>query len=298
MAMNPMQRKSRNSFLLGMVLTLLITSVVIALLFMQVTKLQQEADELEKSYVTAYVLQTDIESGTDITISDVKQARISSQMLPSDAIGPMDLTDTTIAKISLSAGTVLTSSIIEDSGEQTTNDIRMQEYNMLVLPTQLETDDYIDIRWMLPNGQDFVVISKKRVIDCNEDTVWLKVSEDEMLTMSSVIVEAYTVTGSKLYAIKYVEPGMQETAVATYVPNNDVITLINSDPNIVSSARQALINRYTEGLRNVRNNNINGVLQQYAENSIDNIESKLEEEIAKQQEARQLYLDMLDASMY
>ena len=44
MAMNPMQRKSRNSFLLGMVLTLLITSVIIAFLFLQVTKLKQEAD--------------------------------------------------------------------------------------------------------------------------------------------------------------------------------------------------------------------------------------------------------------
>ena len=297
MAMNPMQRKSRNSFLLGMVLTLLITSIIIAFLFLQLTKLKQEADELEKSYVTAYVLQTDIESGKNITISDVKASKISKNMLPSDYISSAEITETTIAKIDLTAGTVLTSGIITESGEQTTNDIRMQEYNMLVLPTQLEVDDYIDIRWMLPNGQDYIVVSKKRVMDCNENTVWLKMSEDEILTMSGAIVEAYTVTGSKLYAVKYVEPGMQETAISTYMPSNEVINLINSDKNITSDAMKALSARYTEALRKARQENIQSVLEHYSDNSIDNIESKIEEEIARQQEARQMYLDQLDASM-
>lgn len=297
MAMNPMQRKARNSFLLGMMLTLLITSIIIAFLFLQLTKLKDEADKLEKSYVTAYVLQTDIESGKNITISDVKASKISKNMLPSDYISSAEITETTIAKIDLTAGTVLTSGIITESGEQTTNDIRMQEYNMLVLPTQLEVDDYIDIRWMLPNGQDYIVVSKKRVIDCNENTVWLKMSEDEILTMSGAIVEAYTVTGSKLYAVKYVEPGMQETAISTYMPSNEVINLINSDKNITSDAMKALSARYTEALRKARQENIQSVLEHYSENSIDNIEAKIEEEIARQQEARQMYLDQLDASM-
>ena len=35
MASNPMQRKSRNSFLLGIIVTLLITGVVIAFLLLQ-----------------------------------------------------------------------------------------------------------------------------------------------------------------------------------------------------------------------------------------------------------------------
>ena len=297
MAMNPMQRKSRNSFLLGMVLTLLITSIIIAMLFLQVTKLKDEADKLEKSYVTAYVLQTDIQSGTNITITDVKEEKISRMMLPSDAITPADLTETTLAKIDLTAGTVLTSSIIVESEDKLSNDARLQEYNMIVLPTQLEVDDYIDIRWMLPNGQDYIVASKKRVLDCNEDTIWLKMTEDEILTMSGATVDAYTVTGSKLYAIKYVEPGMQETAVATYVPSNDVISLINSDSNITNVAKQALSARYTEALRRAREQQIQGVIDQYSDSAIDNIEAKLEEEIAKQQEARQLYLEGLDASM-
>ena len=45
MATNPMQRKARNSFLLGMLVMLLISGIIIALLFIQLmnkTKKEQE----------------------------------------------------------------------------------------------------------------------------------------------------------------------------------------------------------------------------------------------------------------
>ena len=56
MATNPMQRKARNSFLLGMLVMLLISGVIIALLFMQLSnKIKKEQEELKAS-VKAYVL--------------------------------------------------------------------------------------------------------------------------------------------------------------------------------------------------------------------------------------------------
>ena len=42
MAVNPMQRKAHNSFLLGMLITLFITGIVIVILFMQISKLNKE----------------------------------------------------------------------------------------------------------------------------------------------------------------------------------------------------------------------------------------------------------------
>ena len=51
MAINPMQRKARNSFLLGMFITLLITGAIIGLLAMQlmnrIKKEQEEAKSLK-----------------------------------------------------------------------------------------------------------------------------------------------------------------------------------------------------------------------------------------------------------
>ncbi len=299
MAMNPMQRKSRNSFLLGMVVTLLITSVIIAILFLQVTKLKDEADKLEKSYVTAYVLNTNIKSGESITSMMVTQERVSKNMLPQDRLtSTIDLTENTIAKIDLQAGTVLSQSMVVTSEEQANKDTRIQEYNMLVLPSQLEVGDYIDIRWMLPNGQDYIVISKKKVIDCNENTIWLNMNEDEILTMSGAVVEAYMATGSKLYAIKYVEPGNQEISTATYMPSNEVIALMSADPNLNQKAIAGINERYNnDRIKTRRANEIQSVLNQYSDNALENIESKVQEEIARQQEARQLYLDQLAAGM-
>ena len=38
MAMNPMQKKARTSFLLGMLLTLIITGIIMAFLILQISK--------------------------------------------------------------------------------------------------------------------------------------------------------------------------------------------------------------------------------------------------------------------
>ncbi len=45
----------------------------------------------------------------------------------------------------------------------TSDDVRKQEYNVIVLPTQIQTGDYVDIRLSMPNGQDYIVASKKNV---------------------------------------------------------------------------------------------------------------------------------------
>lgn len=47
MAVNPMQRKANNSFLLGVLITLLIAGVIIALLFVQISKLNKEKKEAD-----------------------------------------------------------------------------------------------------------------------------------------------------------------------------------------------------------------------------------------------------------
>ena len=64
MATNPMQRKARNSFLLGMLVMLLIAGVIIAFLFIQLmNKTKQEQEELKLS-TNVYVLNQDVKSRT------------------------------------------------------------------------------------------------------------------------------------------------------------------------------------------------------------------------------------------
>ena len=431
MASNPMQRKARNSFLLGMIVTLLIAGVIIALLFMQ---LKQKSDDLQaeiNSKRNVYVLNQDVKSGQIITEDMLSTKQISQSAIPSNATatesvvstwfvqtkdgksfntdaynnivnttfsqpeqglyinepdsiievieidgkkykctekytGNKDsltevsnrddvvqdndgayIVDTTnssdkitrvyqeattgayyvykidtssmttsttktrvksylelqqatvVAKVNMNQNTVVTPNLVVQSDEVVTDDVRQQEYNMVVLPVDLMTDDYIDIRLMTPSGQDFIVVSKAKVdiptnIDGSyiTDTVRVNLREDEILSMSSAIVEAYGLLGSKLYATKYVEAGMQNPSLPTYTPNASVTAIIQSNPNIVNVASEELASRYSESAKKNRNDYLQSLINS-SEDYSSNIEDKSDEKITNQNTARQKYLESL-----
>ena len=200
-------------------------------------------------------------------------------------------TDAVIAKVAMTANTVITSSLVVRTDEVQTNDVRTQEYNMLVLPTELGPEDYVDVRLMLPNGQDFIVVSKKRVGipqtsdgTYMADTITMNLAEDETISMSAAIVEAYKINGSKIYVTKYTDPAIQEKSIETFIPTQEIAELINSDPNIVTTAREALKARYTTGLKNV--NSVKNGLER-------NDKTKTDESIQTTQQNRKQYLESL-----
>lgn len=312
MAMNPMQRKARNSFLLGMLVMLLIAAAVIGLLMFQIIGLKKQEQEEQSTSVRVCVLKNDIKSGNEITLGDIVYVteeveengqRKTKSVLPkanksfapvSDLATEADLSNGVVSKLDLKAGTILSKDMILASDkEEITNDLRLQEYNMLVLPTHLDEGEFVDIRWMLPTGQDYIVLSKKRIESVDSDTIWIEMTEAETLTMSNAIVEAYMVKGSMIYATKYVEPGMQEKSSATYTVSKEVLGLINSNSNIVQEARQALWNRYNAVIN--ERESINSAIQNEGDNAIPNVQSGISEQIQNQKALRDKYLQTLDA---
>lgn len=405
MSSNPIQKKVRNSMLLGSLVTLLITGTIIAFLLMNLMNLKKEQEELEASYVQVYILNQDVKSGQIITEDMYTLKEVLVETVPSNATATIDtfinyslvdsegnrvytdkegmfLTknseyieifkeETTqnyytygingevqhinnintatlktddyglyivqetegktrlykedatgeyyilrvknnnntivrekeyikiigtpiLAKIDMNANTVVTPNMLA-LGNMVTADVRKQEYNAVVLPMDLMSGEYIDIRIQLPNGQDFIVVSKKIVeIPIIEemdsiDTIKVDLSEDEILAMSCAIVEAYRINGSKLYATKYVEPGMQDAATPTYPVNAETVALIQADPNVTTKAMESLRARYNATLRN---DYINKELQK-EENSMENVTNKMNESITKTQEEREEYLESL-----
>lgn len=294
MATNPMQRKARNSILIGVVIGLLIGAVVVGLLFLQLTNVQKNLKEIKDATRQVYVVKSDVKSGATIDSSMIELKSATKDVIPSDYIS--SIPENSIAKINITKGTVLSKALIDEDGEKTTNDLREQQYNMIILPQYLEVDDYIDIRLTLPNGQDYIVVSKKRVKNITEDTIWINMYEEETLAMTNAIVESYIAKGSKLYATTYVDAGNQGNAIPTYVPSSAVINLINADKNITEEARRALVERYTQELRTRRESDITSQMNAYGEEAKDNIEAGIEEEITKSKEARKQYIDSLGAN--
>ena len=292
MAINPMQRKTRNSFLLGMVITLLICSIAIGILVMQFMKLKDEQAKINK---TVCVLVNDIKSGGVITSADVMQIQV--EYAPSNPATMVDLTSAGVmAKTDLSAGVVLSQDMIMPSGTGIQNDVRLQEFNMITLPSQMSVGDYIDIRLTIPTGQDYVVLTKKQVVNCDTDTVWINLSEDEILTMNNAIVESYIMTGSNLYAVTYTEPGLQTEAIPTYPVSSVVVSTMAKNPNILDEAIEEFNRRNAENDPTEDRAAIDRNISSYNETRLENIETGVQEQKLKAQEKRLQYIEQLNAA--
>ena len=355
MATNPMQRKARLSFLLGMFIMLLISGAIVALLFVQLNDYQKKEKAEKDANVMVYALNQDVNSGQVITDNMYSILTVNKSVVPANAIGDMSIisnyslqdkagnsvvtnnskmyleindkayellqepstgnyyidkngqkeyvelnTVPLVAKISMKANTIITKDMIAKGQNSFADDVRREEYNTFILPMDLETGDYIDLRLMLPTGQNYIVVSKKEVEvplvngSYSQDTIWMNVSEDELLTICSAIVDAYRIDGAKLYAIKYTEAGMQQAATPTYVVSAETAALMNKDPNILTKAKEALIARYNSiGSTEIRNEYINKALQNSG-NSGESYATKMEESIQKTQENRKNYLETLN----
>ena len=91
MATNPMQRKARISFLLGMVVMLLISGIVIAFLFMQLSDFQKKEKENKKQSVQVYVLNQDVSSGQVITTDMFVMQTVNRNLVPSNATSDLSV---------------------------------------------------------------------------------------------------------------------------------------------------------------------------------------------------------------
>lgn len=317
MASNPMQRQKRVSFLLGMLVMLIIAAIVIALLFMQLINLKKEQDAMKAAERTVYLVTEDVASGSGIQITtiegdtsrspNVTQDVADSSVVPENIATASDFysdegqsqpRSDLVAKIDLKAGTILTKDMLTTSSEQVTNDLRKQEYNMLSLPTDLVDGDFVDVRIRFGNGQDYIVVAKKQVTIPEiagapaEGVITINLSEDETIAMSSAIIETYQLSTAEMYVTRYTDPGMQVAATPTYPPNAEALNLMDSNPNIVEEAKQAIASRYN---RTLRENFINGQINSVdAEQRQSNLESSVEEHITQQKELRQQYLQSLE----
>lgn len=208
-------------------------------------KFQQRIHMLEESQLddmksmrTAWVPLKDIPAGHFIDSSDLREIRLPTDASPDNLPDSKEEVAGKGVKIELRKGTPITLGMLFTE-EATPRDLRNREMKSIWLPSNLRQDDVVDIRIQFPTGQDYIVLSKKRIDKLSSPAFWTTLSEQEILLFSSAMVDAY-VHKASLYALTYVEPEMQDKAVPNYPPNQEVIKLIKSDPNIVKKAEKQL----------------------------------------------------------
>lgn len=228
--------------------------VMAAILVVAVIFIIYGVNELNEYKVYSDALQAELDNNTRLvyvakdngikageTLEDgvnvMKQSVLT--VLPSDFyIGVDDLG--TQALIDIEAETPIMKSMVSNFAVE--SDTREYELSVVSLMTDQEENDFVDVRILFPNGEDYLVLSKKQVCDLNFEYCVFNtfMSEEEILRMSSAIIDAYTVSGTRIYCTRYVEPALQEEATPTYLVRNELIDLINSSPNVISIAKHTL----------------------------------------------------------
>ncbi|NUU79477.1 SAF domain-containing protein [Paenibacillus xylanilyticus] len=201
---------------------------------------QKEAELLQQWNTGAqgWVTVRDIEAGEPILHEDIKLIAVPDAQAPRNLWSSTKQMEGQVAKIELKKGTAITTEMVyEDTPAPA--DLRNRELQVVLLPSSLEQGDNIDIRIQFPTGQDYILLSKKKVERLNAATLWITMTEEEILSLSSAIVDAYLHKAS-IYALTYVEPQFQTAAIPTYPANSEVLKLLESDPNIVRRAEQEL----------------------------------------------------------
>lgn len=189
---------------------------------------------------TVYVPIDDIKTGKVIKKKLVQAVEIKSSVDASSFLTEADFGKT--ALVTLPAGTPIYSCCVSTEFDPDSEGLREVETSYLWLGLNTKEDDFVDLRIMYPNGEDYVIASKKQVKSLNftGNLAYFWLTEDELLRLNGAVVDAAIKPGAKIYTTVYVQPELQDASKVTYTPNADVISVIAESPNIVNESAKEL----------------------------------------------------------
>lgn len=195
--------------------------------------------EIEMNKQTVYVATDDLTKGTVIEEGVNVELQENVTALPSEFyISEYDLGKTLI--VNVSAYEPIMASMV--TNEIITNDTREYEIGVANLMLDQMVNDYVDIRILFPSGEDYIVCSKLKVkkLALEDCIFYANLNENEILTLASATIDAYTISGTKIYLTRYVEDTLQDEAIPNYPVRRETLSLIATDPNILEIAQQTL----------------------------------------------------------
>lgn len=241
-----MRRKKTQQILILLVVVIVALAGTLGYFYVTNKDLKDEnanlQDTINTNTQTVYVATRLIERGealvaegdnANVQMQQVATGLESFNYITSDEIGDIAVVDI-VEGIPIMYGMV--TDIVVDA------DTRNYEISVANLMTTQKENDYVDVRITFPNGEDYIVLSKKQIMDLNLNNCVFNtyMNEEEILRMTSAIIDAYTTTGCRIYTTKYVESNLQGEAIPNYPVKATTLDLINSDPNILTKAIETL----------------------------------------------------------
>ncbi|WP_193726776.1 hypothetical protein [Paenibacillus guangzhouensis] len=195
-----------------------------------------------------FVLKNKKKAGETINEEDIVSLKLPDYFTPIDLIDTRENIVGKVIKINADTNTAITNEMVYANGPLDPS-LRREEVEYIKLPLELKNKDTVDIRIVYPNGEDYIVVSKKKldVVNQEKQLAFFNSVEEEALLLQSALVDAY-INNAELYMKKYIEPEMQPEPIVTYTPNKDVITVLKTNPQILNQAKWKLSLKIREGL--------------------------------------------------
>lgn len=164
-------------------------------------------EEFLQNYTAeVYTFTRDVVQGEKITADMITKTRVHINMMPADAANAGTLLNR-IAKYNIPAKATATNNMVAD--QIIKPDERIYEFSSVNLPTNVRVGDYVDIKYKIPSGIEYVVLPQVRLLDISGTNIWLQLTEAELLQLNSAIIDSYITTGSVLYAVEYADATTQ-----------------------------------------------------------------------------------------
>jgi hypothetical protein len=207
---------------------------------MQVSRMkEQEALAHEEGTINAWLLKDTIKQGQTMTKDNFTKIQVPKNAVPNNVITDLKLVDNKVARVELPPKTSIFPSLITDSDNAISDDLRLQDYSYIKLSDKLMKGQYVDIRLRRTDGSDDIVLSKKKIMDINGTSIAIYLDENERLTLSSATVEA-DATKAQLYTTVYIDPQNQPKAVTSYKVDPKIKKMIEDNEQIIQDSAKRL----------------------------------------------------------
>lgn len=281
--MNRIKKKAMTGLIIGIVVAVLGIAVTI---FICVKTIKSYEDGTNAKFIANYmkevkVLNKDVIQGEIITDDMVSTTKVHITTVPTNALTYSPAGK--VAKYNISANVPLTENMVAD--EIKSADVREQELNTIVMPSDLAESDYVDVRIMYTNGTDYIVLAQKQVKKIVGQTMWINLTEDERLLLNSAVVDSFLNPGTKLYATKYTDPSAQIKSVSDsdvqdsleVTTDSATTTTGAADENGTTTAGTTTASTTNGKKENSITTTVKGYIKEQIKNELDNIKAQDEQ---------------------
>ncbi|NFL43531.1 hypothetical protein FDB61_17850 [Clostridium botulinum] len=216
----------------------------------------QELTDSTSEYVQAWKLTKELKQGDTIDIeNDLKKVTVSSEGVPQDYIKDKKQIEGLALRLKLSNNTIISSDMLVDMEESVKDSTKNQDYDWIKVHSFAKQGDYVDIHYKKPDGSDYIVASKKKLINLSGSVFSTNLVDEEERAYINNATVAAAVSGGTLYTSLYPDPENQVAATVTYRLNDDIKRMIERDPEVLNKAKAQLKNSNSTAVKKNSNSN-------------------------------------------